>query len=298
MPALLLGEAIVDLICERPVAGLAEADSFAPHFGGAVANAAVAAARRGAEVALAGGAGDDPWGAWLRSRLEEEGVDVRWFALVAGHGTPLAFVTVDGSGEPAFLIYGEGIAATVRAVSSRLDEAVEACDALFFSSNTLVGREERELTMAARERALARGLPVAFDPNLRLQRWRSPEAAVAVAGACLEGALLVRTNRVEAELLTGESEPAAAAEALVAAGARAAVVTRGADGAVLRGAAQADVPGRAARVVNTTGAGDVLTGTLLAALQQAGYDPSALAHALPDAVAESARATERWGAVA
>ncbi|MDX6668634.1 MAG: fructokinase, partial [Solirubrobacteraceae bacterium] len=60
MPTLCLGEAIVDLVCEHPVADLAEADSFVPHLGGAVANVAVGAARCGAEVALAGGTGDDP----------------------------------------------------------------------------------------------------------------------------------------------------------------------------------------------------------------------------------------------
>ena len=42
MPALRLGEALVDLICERPVAGLAEADAFVPPFGGATANVAAA----------------------------------------------------------------------------------------------------------------------------------------------------------------------------------------------------------------------------------------------------------------
>ena len=263
-----------------------------------MANAAVAATRRGGEVALGGGAGDDPWGRWLRGRLDAEGVDLRWFALVEGLRTPIAFVTVDPGGEPGFLIYGEGIAATVRALAGSLSDAVDRSDAFFFSSNTLVGEDERGLTLAARERALERGLPVAFDPNLRLHRWPSPEAAVAACRECLEGALLVRTNRAEAELLTGRSDPAAAAQALVAAGARAAVVTLGAQGAVLRGAATADVPGRRAQVINTTGAGDVLTGTLLADLQRSGYEPAALAAALPEAVAESARATERWGALA
>jgi sugar/nucleoside kinase (ribokinase family) len=298
MPALFLGEAIVDLICERPVRSLGEADAFVPHFGGAVANAAVQAARRGGEVALAGGAGEDPWGGWLRERLADEGVDLRWFALIEGVRTPLAFVTVAPDGEPDFQIYGEGIAATVGAVAPRLQEAVDASDGLFFSSNTLVGDDERRLTLAARERALERGLPIAFDPNLRLPRWPSVEEAVSASAACLPGALLVRCNRAEAELLTGEADAARAAEALVAAGARAAVVTRGPDGAVLRGPARAEAAGVKARVVNTTGAGDVLTGTLLAALQLAGYDPAALAAALPDAVAESASATERWGAVA
>ena len=35
---LCLGEALVDLICERPVEALSEAGSFVAHFGGAVAN--------------------------------------------------------------------------------------------------------------------------------------------------------------------------------------------------------------------------------------------------------------------
>jgi fructokinase len=73
MRILLLGEALVDLICERPVAGLAEADAFVPHFGGAVANVAVGAARQGAQVELAGGAGADAWGGWLRERSPRRG---------------------------------------------------------------------------------------------------------------------------------------------------------------------------------------------------------------------------------
>ena len=53
---LCLGEALVDLICERPVRNLGEADSFRPHFGGALANVAVAASRAGGRAAIACGA--------------------------------------------------------------------------------------------------------------------------------------------------------------------------------------------------------------------------------------------------
>ena len=125
MPTVCLGEAIVDLVCERPVADPAEADAFRPHFGGAAGNVAYAAAALGAEVALAGGAGDDPWGRWLRDRLERVGVDLRWFALVAGLATPVALVTSDEGGEPTFAIYGDGIAATIEALSGRVEEAAE-----------------------------------------------------------------------------------------------------------------------------------------------------------------------------
>ena len=295
---LCLGEALVDLVCERRVAALGEADAFVPHPGGATANVAVAAARCGADIALAGGAGDDPWGRWLRAGMHEGGVDLRWFGLVPGLATAIAFVVTDPDGEPSFQIYGDGIAATVEAVAPRLEEAIAACDALFFSFNTLVGERERQLTFEARERSLAHGPPVVFDPNLRLQRWPSVDAAVAAVNACVPGALLVRANRTEAELMTGQAEPERAAAALVAAGARMAVVTRGAAGALVRGEQEADVEGVPAQVRSAVGAGDALMGVLAARLTLAGFDPASVPAALPEAVAEGARATERWGALA
>lgn len=279
------------------MAGIAEADAFAPHPGGATANAAVMAARHGGRVALAGGAGDDPWGRWLRERLSAEGVDLEFFELVGGAPTALAFVAVDSQGEPEFLIYGAGIHAAMAAVAARLPDAVEACDALFFASNTLVQEGEREATLAARDRALELGRPVVFDPNLRLHRWEHPGRAVTVARECIPGTFLLKLNRAEAELLSGESDPERAAAGLLAAGAEHVLVTLGADGAILRGPVPATAPGVPAEVVDATGAGDALVGVMLARLSTSGFYPAAMAAALPEAVAEAARATERWGAV-
>lgn len=297
MSTLCLGEALVDLICEHPVADLGEAGAFVPHFGGAAANVAVAAARHGARIALAGGAGDDPWGHWLRDRLAGEGIALEWFELRPGHATPVAFVTVDAAGEAGYRIYGDGIAATIEALGDRVLGAVTAAEGLFITSNTLVGERERELTMAARARALELERPVVFDPNLRLHRWRSRADARSRACACVAGSLLVRANRPEAELMTGEADPERAARALVKAGARMAVVSLGAEGAILRGELRADAPGAPARALSTVGAGDVLTGLLLARLALSGFYPPAVAAALPDAVAAAAEATERWGAL-
>jgi fructokinase len=298
MSILVLGEALVDLICEHPVREPVEADAFVPHFGGAAANVAVNAARAGGTVALAGGAGDDPWGRWLLARLRGERVDTRWFELAPGRQTPVAFATVTAEGEPAFAIYGEGISAAIAAVADRVDAAVERSGALSFASNTLVG-PEREVTLRARERALEHGHPVCFDPNLRLERWASADAAVAAARACLEGCLLVKANAAEARLLTGEEDVAAAAEALAAAGPRLAVVTLGAEGAIVRGDQALEVPGRPARVISTIGAGDAFMGTLLAHLQRLDWDTTrpGIDVAVKAAAEAGARATETWGAV-
>jgi sugar/nucleoside kinase (ribokinase family) len=296
---LCLGGAVVDLICERPLDDLALADSFVPHFGGSVANVAAVAARHGARVALAGGAGDDAWGRWLLDRLRREGVDVSRFALVAGSPTPIALVAVSAAGEPSYQIYGETIAGALHSLApdGRLEDAVRTAAALHLSSNTLVASDEREVTMRARELALELGRPVVFDPNLRLHRWRSRAEAAAAANACVRGALLVRANAREAALMTGEDDPERAALALVKAGARMVVITLGPGGAILRGELRRDVPGRPANVISTIGAGDVLAGVLLARLATSGFYPAAVAASLQEAVVQSSLACERWGAL-
>ena len=296
-PTLCLGEVLVDLICPRPLDDIAQGDAFVPHFGGSVANIAVTAARHGARVALASGAGDDSWGRWLRDRLARERVELSLFKLIPGTLTPVAIVAVSAGGEPKYQIYGEAIATAVHALADRVEEAVAGAAGVFFSSNTLVGAEEREVTMRVRERALALGRPVVFDPNLRLERWRSRAEAAATVNACVPGALLVRVNAAEAALMTGEDDRERAAQALLKAGAQMVVITLGSDGAMLRGELRLDVSGRPANVISTIGAGDVLGGVLLARLATSAFYPAAVAAALPDAVAESALACERWGAL-
>ncbi len=294
---LCLGEALVDLICERQVESLAQADAFAPHFGGVVANVAVLAARAGAEIALAGCAGDDDWGWWLRDRLEAEGVGLSLFELLKERSTRLAVVTVDADGEPTYRMYGEPLPPVAPALDNALEDAVRDSAALFISTNTMIDAPDRALSMRARGLALEQERAVVFDPNLRLHRWRSAADAAATANACVPGALLVRANQGEAALMTGENDPERAAQALLKAGARMVVITLGAGGAILRGELSRNVLGAPVRVLSTIGAGDVLTGFLLAKLALSGFYPAAVAAGLDEAVARAAVACERWGAL-
>jgi sugar/nucleoside kinase (ribokinase family) len=296
MRVLCVGEVVVDFVCEQPVASVGEAPSFAPHLGGGAGVATIVAARRGGTVALAASAGQDPWGAWVRDRLEREGVDLEFFAQHEDVATPVAFVTLDPQARPTVAAYGDGRRSTIAMLP--MQAAVDACDALYVTSATLVGEDERAVTLAARERAMAGGKPVIFDPGLQVADWRSASAAVEVLGGCVAGAFLVKAGATEARALTGESDPDAAARSLVAAGAQHAVVTLDDGGAVLRGGGlDRDVPSVPAVPVDTTGAGDVVAGVLIAALGRTGFYPAALAAMLPDAVAEAARATERYGSL-
>lgn len=295
---LCLGEALVDMISERRVGSLGEVDCFRPHFGGALANVAVAARRAGAKSGLAGGAGDDDWGRWLVGRLDREEVDLRFFTLLPGAETPVAFATFNQQGNPSFRIYG-GIAAAVESAGERLDEAIEAASALVFTSTTLAGAGEARVTRRARELALGRGVRVCFDPNIRPSRWGGEmHPAVEASRAVVAGSFLVRANRDEATAITGVAEPHGAAAELVAMGAKLAVVTLGVEGAVMRGAAEAELPAAEVDVVSTLGAGDAFMGTLVAGLAVRDWDASRGGEALGPALGAAADACARWSALA
>lgn len=284
------------MICERPVKALAEAEMFVPHFGGPVASVALMAARAGARMALAGGVGDDEWGRWLRSQLERSGVDLRHFKLIEDMPTPLALTTVDHAGEPTRRMYGEALATTAGALWAGVEEAVDGCGGLLISTVTLVGEAERQVTMKARERALALEHPVIFDPRLQLHRWKSKADAAASANACVPGALLVRASAADARLMTGEDDLERASLALRKAGARNVVITDGPGGALLRGKIRLDVEGVPSRVASTIGVGDALLAALVARLQITGFYEPAIAAALKEAMVAAAQACERWGA--
>jgi fructokinase len=257
---------------------------FVPHFGGAVGNVALMAARAGARTALAGGVGADDWGEWLRGQLERAGVGLGHFKLIENMPTPVALTTVDHAGRPTFRLYGVAIATVVDALWGGVEQAVEESGGLFITSGTLVGEAERQVTMRAREWALELGRPVIFDPNLRLYRWNSKADAAA------------STNASEARLMTGEDDLERAALALRKAGARNVVITDEASGAILRGKIRLDVPRVPARVISTIGSGDALMATLIARLQITGFYEPAIAAALKEAIVVAAQARERWGA--
>lgn len=295
---LCLGEGLVDLICERPVASLTDADSFVPRFGGALANVAVAASRGGAEATLAGAAGDDEWGRWLAERLGREGVDLRFFELLEGELTPIAFATFDERGDASFQIYGDAVRIAVESVAPRLESAIDAATALVFSSTTLATPGERRVTLRARELALERGVRVCFDPNIRPNRWDGdPRPAAEASRELIDGSFLVRANRDEAMAIAEVDDPREAAAKLVAMGTELAVVTLGEEGAVIRGACEAEAPAVEVEVVSTLGAGDAFMGTLVAGLATRDWDSSRADDALGPALEAAAKACTRYSAL-
>jgi len=291
-----LGEALVDFVCEHPVATLADADVFVPRPGGSLPNIAVCAARFGATVEILGGAGDDQWGRWVRDRIAAEAVEVQRFKLLPGVATSVAFVAVGPDGEPSFTFRGDPERPAAHA-GDDLEPALSGDPGvLVLGSDTLLGDAERAVTMRAAAIASERGWQVLCDPNLRPERWPDQPTMVATIRDLVAVSAVVKLNEAEARALTDAKSLELGARELLGLGLGAVVVTCGGRGATLvtlKGVHT--VAAREAKLVDATGAGDCVAGVLAAAMAR-GTAPVDLAEALEAAMTAAAGVVSVWGA--
>jgi len=224
--------------------------------GGKGANQAVAAAASGATVTLLGRVGADPAGMVQRDDLAARGVDVSLVAEVAGAATGSAFVMVTPDGENSMVIAAgaNGLvhAADVEAVADRISE-----------SDVLVA--QLEVPLDAVVEAIG-----CCGPATHVLLNAAP--FVPLPGPVLERIDTIVVNEHEAASFVGLPSAGIAgtrqtATTILGHGPSHVVVSMGADGAVVatsEGCIHIAAP--AVSVVDTTGAGDVLVGTLAARL--------------------------------
>jgi ribokinase len=249
--------------------------------GGKGANQAVAAARLGAAVRMAGCTGDDDFARAARSALESNEVDVSGVRAIEGCATGMALITVDAAGENMITV---APGANRRAGDAEVAAALSGgCDLLVLSAEIPVGTLADALT-----RARAAGVMCLL--NLAPAR---PEAAALLAGGV--DWLVVNESEAGAILgrgVSGLAAAGAAARDLCGLGARHAVVTAGSRGAALAGPAGVEmISALSVRSVDSVGAGDAFVAALAVTLA-AGVPPADAVHA---AGAAGATATTRRG---
>jgi ribokinase len=249
------------------------------HGGGKGANAAVAAARLGADVALVGAVGDDDLGSALLDELAGEGVGLDTVQRLRDEVSGAALIVVDESGENQIAV-GAGANALVDAglVERALTPILADAGVVLVSCEIPLSG-----VRAAAELAHRAGVRLVVNPAPVL------DGLLDLAGC----APLLTPNTHEAAALTGEEHPEAAAGVLAERTVAPVVVTLGADGVVLADPRPRRLPAATpARVVDTTGAGDAFNGALAAELARG----CGIEDAVAFAVRAAARAVERPGA--
>ncbi|WP_414936560.1 ribokinase [Amycolatopsis sp. cmx-11-51] len=237
--------------------------------GGKGANTAVAAARLGADVALLGAVGDDPYGELLKRSLGESGVNTT-LLRTSERPTGIAYITVTPDGENSILV-SPGANSGLRPEDIDLDGAEIVVLSL-------------EIPLETVEHAVAKAAGAGVRTLVNL----SPAAEL--SAKTLENVDVLLVNEHEAAfLLGGEAD----FPKLLDLGPKAAVVTLGAKGAmVVTAEGVTEVSSPKVEAVDTTGAGDAFAGALATSLAKS----EGLADAARQAVKVAAITVTRQGA--
>ncbi len=253
------------------------ADAVDEGLGGKGANQAVAAARTGAAVTLWAAVGRDAATDRMQDLLSTELEDLRLSRLDLP--SDRSVVLVDGRGENVIVTAASCATAFDPLREGMLTKAFKKGDMLLMQGNL-----QASVTASCLRQARAAGLFTVLNP--------SPLPSVDME---LDSVSLLIANRPEAERLTGEGDPRAAAGRLRALGIDQVVITLGGDGAlVLDGPTALNIPARPVDVVDTSGAGDCFAGTLAGLLHRG----LPLARAADAASAAAALSVSRTGTLA
>ena len=266
MPSVVcIGSLNVDLVvrvARMPATGeTVTGQALERHLGGKGLNQALAAARAGGAVALVGAVGTDDGGAWMRSELGAEGVDLSAVADVEG-ASGTALIEVDAQGANRIVVIpGANGWLTADYTSAQVERLAPAQIAL--------------APLEVPPLAVLGALRAAHAAGMRTILNTAPVPPDGLPAGLLAVTDIVVANEHEASLITGldvagADSAYAAARALRDLGARSAIVTLGAEGAVWSTPeGEGHMPAFPVTPIDTVAAGDAFCGVLAAALADA-----------------------------
>jgi sugar/nucleoside kinase (ribokinase family) len=276
---------------------LRTATYFTRFPGGAELNVAVGLTRLGIRATWASVLGEDPHGDYLADAIGDLGV-IPLLRRASGP-TALMFKAGGTSGDPEVLQVRHQTAFAQHAEALLTAEvlALEDIDHVHLSGIPLgISPVVRAASITLLEAAVAAGVSVSFDPNLRLNLWPDPEEMRTVINTMAGRASVVMPGAGEGGLLTGQDDPEAIAKAYLDGGAREVVIKLGAEGACAWTADGQTARSRqfAVTPIDTVGAGDGFAAGYLAAF----LSGASLQERVDQGAAVGALATTRRGDLA
>jgi len=259
---LVLGEVLVELSTSG---ALHDGAGLRLGFSGDALNAAAAAAAAGARTALLARVADDELGDALLARVVALGVDTALVRRVPGQ-QGVYVVCADPSGRREFVYVRRGSAGSTLCPEDVAAAGLEHVGVVVGSGVTAA----LSASAAAALQEAARQAPrFVYDPNFRPRLTSSEAAAQVLAQVARRAELITPACPGETVPLLGTADPIEAARRALRLGAAAVAVTLGAEGVLLHedSGEPVHVPSLPPpSVIDQTGAGDSLVGTVAARL--------------------------------
>src|SRR5689334_6535069 len=225
-----LGETMVLLLAEQS-GPMREATTFRRFIAGAESNVAIGLSRLVHAAGWMSRVGDDEFGRAIVFRIRGEGVDTSHVRTDPQAPTGIVIRERREVGAIEQVYYRRGSAASRLSPDDLDPQYLGQAAFLHLTGITpALSKNARETVFVAAEVARGAGVSVVLDPNYRSKLWDAEtfrEVVRDLATRCD----IVLPGREEAELLTGESDPEAAARQLHDLGPPTVVVKLGADGA-------------------------------------------------------------------
>jgi 5-dehydro-2-deoxygluconokinase len=269
-----IGRSGVDVYPLQTGVGLENVESFGKFLGGSAANVAVAAARLGNRTALISGAGNDPFGRFVRNELARLGVDNRYVRTHGEYPTPVTFCEIFPPDDFPLYFYRKPSAPDLQIEAAEIDLEAVRDARLYWSTVTGLSEEpSRSAHFAAWEARGASGATgndaaraplTVLDLDYRPMFWETPAAASEQVQRALGHVTVAVGNREECEIAVGETSPHRAADALLDLGVELAIVKQGPRGVLGKTKhSSVTVAPNDVDVVNGLGAGDAFGGSLI-----------------------------------
>ena len=218
----------------------------------------------GGKTAFIGKVGQDTFGDFLRGVLTRNGIDCSGLAVDGAAPTTLAFVQLDENGDRSFTFYRNPGADRMLSAQEIKPALIDDCRVFHFGSVSLTHEPSRSATLYAAQYAKEQGKLVSFDPNYRAMLWDSEEEALEQIKKGIAIADVLKVSEEEAQLITGDKDPAGASQKLLNMGPALVLVSLGELGAYYRNhACSGYVSSYQVNTVDTTGAGDAFVGAFL-----------------------------------
>lgn len=270
-----LGEAMIVFIAENE-GDFTDIENFSKGIAGAELNVSMGLSRLGHKVSYITRLGKDVFGNYIENVINKEGILSDSISRDCNYSTGFYFKTKVKDGDPEVHYFRKNSAAT-QITSKDIEETdFSGAKILHITGITAaLSQNTLDAVYTAIDKARENNMLITFDPNIRVQLWKSKECMIEVLNDIASKCDVILPGIKEGNILTGKETKEEIANFYLNNGAKAVIIKNGASGAYLKTLQEEKiVPGfKVKEVVDTVGAGDgFATGVLSGLLAGESYE--------------------------